>query len=92
MSHQKPDALPGMERQPGEDLFTFGLRYPLSAITSDGPTDEFQIEEVDVYARSRGQALARLDAIVRRDYMPGWTEVDDLPRGGSGGWVEVYSS
>lgn len=60
------------------ELFTFGLKYP------------DMTEELDIYARDRQSARALAIAVATAAYDEGW-EIVDLPAGGSGGLVQVFS-
>lgn len=59
-------------------LYTFGLRYPGG-----------DVEEIDVNAESYRAARAEAERIAREDYQPGWTALEDMPPGGSGGFVQI---
>lgn len=63
------------ERQEGEQLYTFGLRY------------EDSLEELDIWARSEAQARALATELAEADYEPGYTEMVALDPGGSAGLI-----
>lgn len=67
----------------GERLFTFGLKYEY------GP-DEFNLEEIDLYARNADEACERVKLVAAEDYEPGFTEIVSMSPGGSAGLVTFY--
>lgn len=77
MMNNMPDSR-GAQPEPGERLFTFGLRY------------EHSMEEIDIYANGRTMARARAIECAEADYNPGWTLVE-LEPGGSAGLVTFCS-
>lgn len=60
--------------------FTFGLRYP------NGDVEEIDVQ-ADTYEAARMGATIQAHA----DYRPGWV-MEDLPAGGSGGLVQIFSA
>jgi len=69
-------------------MFTFALEYPVPSAPDDS---DVWYEEIDVWADSREAALTEVTRQAQEDYEPGYRRIIELPAGGSGGFVQVWS-
>lgn len=64
---------------PGTRYFTFAIYYPR--------WDAW--EEIDIHAAHSTEALAKARVVASKDYEAGWTKIEQMQAGGSGGLVTI---
>jgi hypothetical protein len=69
-------------------MYTFALEYQVPSAPDDS---DVWYEEIDVHADSREAALAEVTRQAQEDYQPGYRRIVELPAGGSGGLVQIWS-